>query len=391
LGVAAITIGGVNLEEGVEGLRRGVALAEKLPPSDPRRRRIRRDAAVAHLEIGEVLQKAGRTALAGRALREAKALVATVATNDARQLAADRLVLVVSSAWLGEKEAAQTACREVAGTIEPVGGNSELVRLVRTAVRAVGIDRPEASELLAAAAGEPPAALNDAIRRDPKSARAHRDRANWFGRHGSWKNAAEDLAEANRLEPDHGTALYLGAVLVHLDEVDRYRELCRAMMSQSAGTTSNMNAERTAKLCLYRADSGVNAGRLGRLVELGVSGDRNQWGFEFFIFCKGLHAYRAGQFADALTVCREARRLDGQRQAAKWGLGASSLAVEAMALHHLGDEAAALRSLREAKRRIDDGFSFVDTQDGWWGTWVEASLLYREAEALIDGPEGAKR
>ena len=37
VGVAAITIGGIKLEEGVEGLRRGVALAEKLPPSDPRR------------------------------------------------------------------------------------------------------------------------------------------------------------------------------------------------------------------------------------------------------------------------------------------------------------------------------------------------------------------
>ena len=253
VGVAAITIGGIKLEEGIEGLRRGVDLAEKLPPSDPRRRRIRRDAAEAHLEIGEMLQKAGRTAEAERAFREAKGLVATVATNDPRQLAADRLVLVVSSAWLGEQEAAQTACREVAGAIEPAGDNSELVRLVRKAVRAVGIDRPEASELLAAAAGEPPAALNDAVRRDPKSARAHRARANWFGRHGSWKKAAKDLAEANRLEPDPWTALDLGAVLVHLGEVERYRELCRAMMSQSAGTPSNMNAERTAKLCLYPA------------------------------------------------------------------------------------------------------------------------------------------
>ena len=337
-----------------------------------------------------MLRKAGRTAEAERPLREAKGLVATVATNDRANWPPTGWCSSCRAAWLGEKEAVQTACREVAAAIEPVGDNSELFRLVRTAVRAVGIDRPEARELLAAAAGEPPAALNDAVRRDPKGARAHRDRANWYGRRGSWKKAAEELAEANRLEPDPWTALDLGAVLVHLGEVDRYRELCRAMMSQSAGATSNMNAERTAKLCLYRADSGVNAGRLGRLVELGVSGDRNQWGFEFFIFCKGLHAYRAGQFADALTSCREARRLDGERQAANWGLGASSLAVEAMALHRLGDGAAALRSLREAKRRIDDGYSFVDTQDGW-GTWVEASLLYREADLLIGGPEGAKR
>ena len=142
--------------------------------------------------------------------------------------------------------------------------------------------------------------------------------------------------------------------------------------------------------CTPRRFWGECAGRLGRLVELGFSGERNQWGFEFFIFCKGLHAYRAGQFADALTSCQEARRLDGQRHAANWGLGASSLAVEAMALHRLGDGAAALSSLREAKRRIDDGYSFVDTQDGW-GTWVEASLLYREAKVLIGGPEGAKR
>ena len=103
-------------------------------------------------------------------------------------------------------------------------------------------------------------------------------------------------------------------------------------------------------------------------------------------FCKGLHAYRAGRFADAVTACREGRRLDGERQAAKRGLGASSLAVEAMALHRQGDGAAALLSLRDAKRRIDDGFSFDDTSEAW-GTWLEASLLYREAVALIGGPQ----
>ena len=61
--------------------------------------------------------------------------------------------------------------------MKPAKENQVLRPLVRKAVLAVGLDCPGASELLAAVAGEPPAALAAAIRRRPAAAREFQNRA----------------------------------------------------------------------------------------------------------------------------------------------------------------------------------------------------------------------
>jgi tetratricopeptide (TPR) repeat protein len=274
--------------------------------------------------------------------------------------------------------------------MKPAVDDTAMLRLVRKAVRIIGQDTPEARELLAAAAGEPLAALSEAIRRAPKIAQGYLDRADWYGGRGSWKKAAEDLGEASLLDPKTTTALHLGVVLVHLGEIDRYRELCRTSLARWGQTTVIGDAERTARLCLLRTDSGADAARIAQLVQVGVSGDEDRQTFEWYYLCEGLHAYRTGRFAEAVTTCRHSRRLHDQRQAIEGGLRASALAVEAMALHRQGNTAAARQSLREASRLIDDRLSIGDG-DARWSTWLEAEEFCHEAEALIAGPKAATR
>ncbi len=152
------------------------------------------------------------------------------------------------------------------------------------------------------------------------------------------------------------------------------------MLARWAETTTNYQADQTAKTCLLHADSRVDPDRLARLVQVAVSGDENQPWFEWFLLAKGLHAYRTGRFSEALASCQKSRRRDPQNQqciAADW-------VVEAMALHRQGEAVAARQSLGGAKRLIDEGFAVLDA-DWLWENSLAAHILYREAETLIEG------
>ena len=71
--------------------------------------------------------------------------------------------------------------RQGGGTAEADRREAALCPLLREVLIAVGPDSPEATALIAAAAaGESPAALNEAIQQNPENAAGYRDRANWF-------------------------------------------------------------------------------------------------------------------------------------------------------------------------------------------------------------------
>ncbi len=295
------------------------------------------------------------------------------------------LVLAVCRAWLGERAAARWACATAAEALaaSPDSGHTPLIR---KAALVLGLDSPEVIGLLSAAAGEPQPVLTAMTRHRPDQAKGYRDRADWFGRHGLWREAASDLTEAVRLDPNVGSSMYLGILLAHLGETDRYREHCRTMLAHWADTTVDVDADRVAKTCLLLADSRVDPDRLAKLVAVAVSGGANQRYSEWFLLCKGLHDYRSGRYADAIAACRESRRRATPGPDETRHCTATSLAVESMAQKRLGDDAGAWQSLSEARRLIEDGFSILD-RDGWWQDWLTAQVLCREAEALIEGPK----
>ena len=238
--------------------------------------------------------------------------------------------------------------------------------------------------LCAAAAGKPPAALNDAIQRNPDKAEGYRNRADWFADRGLWKDASADLASAFRLEPDTLTGMRLGILLVHTGEIDRYRAHCRAMLQRWASTENNGEADQTLKTIVLLPDFKADAKQLARVADVAVSGDKKVDWFEWYMFTKGLHDYRTGKYAKALTTCRESRRRAPESKGDRQALASNDLAIEAMALHRSGDEAGARRALAEAKSNVEAHLPGIDSS-GSPLDWLMAHMLYREAERLIAG------
>ena len=308
VGLTLIGIDPGRIGEGIPLLQRAAALSERMDPESPRRRRIRRDLTATYLEFAKELRKGDHLDELARALQGAVEIVAKDSATSPNGSVNAWLVRCVSHGWRGEIGRAREDCRKAAVMMKPAAGDMARLGLVRMAVSAAGLDSPEADKLLAAAAGEPPADLTEAIRQNPEKARGHRNRGDWYARRGLWKKAADDLAEAIRLEPDALRALQLGTLLGHLGEIDRYREHCRATFARWAETTNTIDAEQAAKTCLLRADSGVDPERLAGLVQVAVSGDDKRQYFEWSLLCKGLHACRTGKCEEALASCREADR-----------------------------------------------------------------------------------
>ena len=131
----------------------------------------------------------------------------------------------------------------------------------------------------------------------------------------------------------------------------------------------------------------MNRDQLARLVQVAGSGSESLTGYEWFFFCKALHAYRTGKYADALAACSESRRRNAETTEGHEPLAAADLAVEAMALHRQGQADAARSTLVAGKQLLDSGFSIVSGDD-WWDSWLAAYSLTREAESLIQGTKG---
>ncbi len=296
----------------------------------------------------------------------------------------DWLVLALAHAKLKEPDQARQACGKAAELLKPAGAEAALRPLLREVVIAVGPNSPEATALITAAAGEPPAALNEAIGQNPDKAAGYRDRGNWFAERGRWKEASADLTEVFRLEPDTFTGMHLGILLVHTGESDRYRAHCLAMLERWASTENNGEADRTLKMIILLPDFKADAKQLARLAEVAVAGDKNVDWFEWWMFAKGLYDYRTGNYAAALATCRASRLRAPTSKGPAQILTSLNLAIEAMALHRSGDEAGAKRALAEARSNVDVNVPGIDG-GGWSHDWLAAHILYREAERLIAG------
>jgi tetratricopeptide (TPR) repeat protein len=328
--------------------------------------------------------KLGAAYLALDDARRAAHFLTQATTANPKSPAADWLVLALAHARLKETDQARKACGKAAELLKPTGADTAMRGLMRDAIFAVGLSTPEATALLAAAAGTPPAALNVAIQQNPDKAAGYRNRGDWFDEHGLWKEASADFVEVFRLEPDTYTGMRLGILLIQTGEIDRYRAHCRAMLKRWAATEQNGEADQTLKTILLLPDFKGDAKQLARLARVAVSGDKNADWFDWFMLARGLHDYRTGKYADALATCRESRRRAPKTKGDPQALTTLNLAIEAMALHRLGDEAGAQRALAEARSNVEVQVPGI-AGGGWPHDWLTAHMLYREAEGLIGG------
>jgi serine/threonine-protein kinase len=97
--------------------------------------------------------------------------------------------------------------------------------------------------------------------------------------------------------------------------------------------------------------------------------------YAYFLFAKGLAEYRMDRLDGALAIMRgEASRM----------LGPAPQLVEAMALHRLGRQEEARKTLAAAIRRFDWQDAKADNRE----TWIY-HILRREAEDLIGSSKAA--
>jgi len=328
------------------------------------------------------------TALAEAADKDSRSrileeLVLTTGSNGA---AAGRLLIALDYRRRKESDKALRAYRQAAAAIQPVGGSAFVTELARGTLREFGVDGPEAEALLAAVAGEPPAAFNEAIQNQPDQAAGYLARGEWYGNRGLWRKAADDYAVAYRLQPEVMTGLKLGIVLAGIGEAERYREHCRQLLGRVADTSDTLEAERTLKACCLLGPSPVgNPTQLARLAEVGVLGDNSQPLFVWLDLARALYEFRIGKF-DAAVATSVANRQRIKAVGGEAPAVAAVIAIQALALHRSGDAPGARSSLAEAQQMIDEKFLlFVGGElEGSWDNWLAAHLLYREAQALLE-------
>jgi WD40 repeat protein/serine/threonine protein kinase len=292
---------------------------------------------------------------------------------------------------LGETDQAKKACRKAAEMLKLAGADAALRPLLRQTVLALGTESPEARELIAVVAGEPPATLNEAIRQNPAQAQDYRERGNWYAEHGRWKDAIADYAEVFRLDPNTLDAMKLGILLAWNGDNEGFHKHGQAMLSRWAATEKNAEADQTLKTIILIPDSKGDARQLARLAEAAVAGDPTRDWYEWWLVAKALHDVRTGRYADALTACRASRQRAPQSKGPPQILTALDLAIEAMALQGVGKADEARRTLEQAKPLIESHVPGIDG-DWWWADWLSAHMLYREAESLLkEGQAGMRQ
>jgi tetratricopeptide (TPR) repeat protein len=338
----------------------------------------------------------GAAYLALNDARRAAKFLTKATTANPKSPASDWLVLALAHARLKQTAQARKACGKAAALLKPTGADAALRPLLRGALTALGPNSREATALLAAAAGQPPAALNDAIRQNPNKAEGYRNRAEWFADRGLWKESSADLAEAFRLEPNTLTGMRLGIVLIQTGEIDRYRAHCQTMLKRWAATEQNGEADQTLKMIVllpagrhFKADA-KQVAQLARLARVAASGDKKVDWFEWYMVAKGLYDYRTGRYQGALATCRESRSRAAKTKGDAQALMSLNLAIEAMALHCLGKKAGAKRTLAESKAFVEALMPGIDDSGGWSYDWLTAHMLYREAEGLIAGKKAGQ-
>src|SRR5262249_60811125 len=108
-------------------------------------------------------------------------------------------------------------------------------------------------------------------------------------------------------------------------------------------------ADITLKTILLLPDHKADAKQLARLAEVVVSGDKNADWYDYFLFAKGLHDCRIGQYDDALAACRESRRRAPTTKGNSELQSALNFTVESIALHGKGDADESRRALDQAR------------------------------------------
>jgi tetratricopeptide (TPR) repeat protein len=204
---------------------------------------------------------------------------------------------------------------------------------------------------------------------------------------GEWTQAlacAQYCLQSNQQDTlDHATMDYLNAAIACLQvgEEKTYLQL-REEMATRFKNANEVAPWRTLEVGLLRpvddrvADTFTN-------FAAGMAGwSRNETNDYWGQMLLSLHAYRQGNYTQAMDLARESLgrvRDGGQLPAAELGI------ISALSLNRLGNHSAAISELDQAENVIRTSFNLE--YDVWhWRHWVGVRLLLQEARGLILQP-----
>src|SRR5579884_174545 len=379
--IALIKLDFGKLDEARKHLQEAIALREELVKEEPRSEQYQKDLTASRLALESVLcLSQARQLLEQKRRKEAEAVLAKIErfrSNDPGVLK-ERGRLYFA---LGKTDLAAADFRKaVEALVKELGEKAEPDRPAAT----------EADKLFARLAADAVlASLTAAVPRNPKNMSSRWQRAEWYARHARWKEAASDfkIFLKEELPVNAWTWLHVATVLVAAGDQDGYRWVRRETLTRFGDAKDPPTAERVAKVCLLLPDFSPEAEQGCRLADRAVLlGKNHAWDY-FFIFCKALADYRRnkGRDAAASLVSILPRIPSGRPE-----LTANCHIVLAMALYQQNEVKAAREQLAQGVKLLDqyipepDRFPiFAPTSTDYNHDWLNAWLLYREAQTLI--------
>jgi len=230
------------------------------------------------------------------------------------------------------------------------------------------------------------AALTAELRGRPPTAAQQRELALLLSLAGKFDQATAAYEKLVALEPaDYSDWTMLTSLLAYRGDAARYREVCGTMLDRFSSAKDRAMCDRIAKSCLLLPITGPRLETARQLASRAYAeGDSHNY-LPWFIMCKGMAEYRAGNYDAAVRLLAIAHRRES------WvPIGVTTCGVYlAMAQHRQGDTAAARQTLQQAKTVVDECVQKLGVDvlaPGGVTNTLVCLIAWREAEAMILKP-----
>jgi tetratricopeptide (TPR) repeat protein len=209
-------------------------------------------------------------------------------------------------------------------------------------------------------------------------------RAEWMGRRGAWLEASTASKRLVELDPGNANCWFRDAPLrLQVGDVEGYRRDCREMLTRFQSRANHYVADFTAKTCFLLPDSVPDLEPALKLARRSLAGTEKDIAYRWFLVCKALAEYRAGQFDAAVKAVSDVAPVPEGSV-----LDATSYIILALAQIRQGHPAEAGQTLARARGIRDRNWPQFDRGqrfDDAWDDWLRCDILQREAESLING------
>ncbi|HTI72075.1 MAG TPA: tetratricopeptide repeat protein [Candidatus Limnocylindria bacterium] len=216
---------------------------------------------------------------------------------------------------------------------------------------------------------------------NPASAELLRERADFMGRLGRWKEAAIDVTLCVQHKPDDDFSYHwLAPLLIATHDPPAYDELCQKILTRFINTPDPYAANRMAVACLLLPEPVIDLTSVDKLADVAIlRGAGDPGAVPFHHLCKAFSSYRLKRFHDAISWAEKS----GDKTPTY--TRALNYTILAMSNWQLGREADARANLAKAEALAPAAMPTLKKRKSSdsWVAWLMSRIVLGEAEALI--------